>query len=291
MTVSNNSPTAGYIAWTDLHIQYEGQTYAIANGSTDKVYAWWSPAYPNNLIVSDGFPTLTANDCLVFLNKAGIALVVPGSTITDGDLIVPGTILTAHLAANCVTADQIAAGAVTAGALAAGSVTAAAIAADAIGAGHIAAGVIQSDMIVSGAITADQIAAESVTTNHITSNAITADKVNISELFANAAFINAISALGSQLDLSANSIIRLLIETNDTLKAWFTFSEDGLLIGKTGSSYRTLTDDTGFHITQSGLTIASFAKRQLKVESIQAPEGSVTMRKASDGGFVFARGS
>lgn len=51
-TISNNSPSPGYIAWSGLHIQFSGETYIIADGNTDKVYAYWTPAYPNNLVVS-----------------------------------------------------------------------------------------------------------------------------------------------------------------------------------------------------------------------------------------------
>ena len=33
-TVYHNNPVAGSIAWSDLHIQYLGVTYTIANGGT-----------------------------------------------------------------------------------------------------------------------------------------------------------------------------------------------------------------------------------------------------------------
>jgi hypothetical protein len=38
-TISNNSPSPGYIAWSGLHIQFSGETFIIADGNTDKVYA------------------------------------------------------------------------------------------------------------------------------------------------------------------------------------------------------------------------------------------------------------
>ena len=159
-TISNNSPSPGYIAWSGLHIQFSGETFIIADGNTDKVYAYWTPAYPNNLVVSDSFPTLTANDCIVFLNKDGIAIVVPTASVLDGDLIVPVTILAVHLAANSVTAGSIAADAVTAGAIAANAIGAEAIAADVIIGDHINGETITGDKLVMGTITADKIGAE-----------------------------------------------------------------------------------------------------------------------------------
>lgn len=119
---------------------YQGTTYTITDGYTNYMYVYWLHSQPTSLVVSNTFPTLTDADCLVFLNKSGTHLTVPGSTILDGDLIVPGTILAAALAANSVTSDKIEAGAVNANA----------IAANAIGASAIAAGAITADKLVIG---------------------------------------------------------------------------------------------------------------------------------------------
>jgi hypothetical protein len=121
--VTNNSPSAGYIAWTNLHVQFDGSNYTIADGNTNKKYSYWTQGTPTSLVCTDTFPTLGNNDCLIFLNKFGIATVVPTATALPGDLVVPGTITADQLAANCVTAVKINAGAVTTDALNAGSVT------------------------------------------------------------------------------------------------------------------------------------------------------------------------
>ena len=90
--ITHNSPSVGYVSWQDLHMQYNGSAYAIANGNTDKVYIWWELADPYVLKSSNTYPTLGAADALVLLNKNGTAFLVPGSTVLDGSLIVPGTI-------------------------------------------------------------------------------------------------------------------------------------------------------------------------------------------------------
>jgi len=90
-TIENNLPSAGCIRWTNLHMQYLGTNYTIVDGYTNYIYVYWTPATPTTLVVSNTFPTLGVNDCLIFLNKSGTAVVVPSATVLNGDLIVPGS--------------------------------------------------------------------------------------------------------------------------------------------------------------------------------------------------------
>lgn len=196
-SILNNSPSAGYIQWSNVNIQFNGVSYAIANGYTNYTYVYWLASSPNQFVVSDTFPALTAADVLVFLNKSGIAMVVPTATIIDGGLIVPGSIYAAAIAANTITGNEIAAGAISADELAANSViagkiatnavTAGTVAANAIGAEAIAAGAITADKIVAGAITGGKIAASTITANKLVAGTITA----ASGVIADAAITNA----------------------------------------------------------------------------------------------------
>lgn len=140
MQVTDNSPSTGYIAWSSVHISYLGSTYTIADGNTNCLYVYWLYASPTTFQVSNTFPSLGSNDILVFLNKNGIHATVPNTTVIDGSMIVPESILTNALSANCVTATQLAAGSVTANAIAANSIGANAIAANAITANKLAIG-------------------------------------------------------------------------------------------------------------------------------------------------------
>jgi hypothetical protein len=196
-SILNNAPSAGYIQWSSVNIQYNGVSYAIANGYTNYTYVYWLASSPSYFVVSDTFPALTSADVLVFLNKSGIAMVVPSATILDGGLIVPGSIYAAAIAANTITGNEIAAGAISASELAANSViagkvaanaiTAGTVAANAIGAEAIAAGAITADKIVAGAITGDKIAAATITANKLVAGTITA----ASGIIADAAITNA----------------------------------------------------------------------------------------------------
>ena len=196
-SILNNSPSPGCIQWSNVNIQYNGVSYAIANGYTNYTYVYWLASSPSQFVVSDTFPALSSTDVLVFLNKSGIAMVVPTATILDGGLIVPGSIYAAAIAANTITGNEIAAGAISAselaanaviaGKVAANAITAGTVAANAIGAEAIAAGAITADKIVAGSITGDKIAAATITANKLVAGTITA----ASGIIADAAITNA----------------------------------------------------------------------------------------------------
>lgn len=158
MQVFNNSPSAGFIRWSDVSISYKGQVYKIADGSTDFIYVYWKYSDPLSFYGSDVFPTLSADDLMVFLNKNGIHVKVPTATVLDGSLIVPESILTDALSANVVTADKIASNAITTDKLSANSV----------GAGVIASNAVLSDHIKAGQIKTTHISAEGLDVSKIT---------------------------------------------------------------------------------------------------------------------------
>lgn len=304
-TILHNTPVAGAIQWADMSIQYLGETYAISDGYTNTRYTYWTPAYPNNLVVTDDFPVLGSDDCLVFVNKNGIAIVIPNSTVVSGDIIIPGSILTGALAANSVTADKLAAGSVTAAAIAAGAittnslaanaVTAVALAADCVGAGAIAADAVMSDVIVAGAITSAKIASEAVTANEIAAGAITADKIKANAVEASHIKAGVISTshlipnFGSQILIGANPAITgvsdsVAAETSratavegelkaftDKANAFFVFDLDlgKMTIGKNGSPFTSAFSTTKLSFMQSGAEIAFISNNKLYISVAQ----------------------
>ena len=129
-------------------------------------------------------------------------------------------------------------------------------------------------------------------TDALTAGEITAGQAMIASATIPELSTVAINAIGESLDLTANSTIQLLIQTDEALRAWFTFSEDGLRTGKTGSAYATLTNDVGFHILQNNEKIGTFAKRELHTEAVRIGTVSATaprivLREAPDGGAMF----
>lgn len=163
MQVLDNVPSAGYIQWSNVKIQYKGVTYSIVNGSTDFLYVFWKYSNPTTFYGADAYPTdLTDDDIIVFLNKGGIHFTVPNTTIVDGSLIVPESILANAIAAETIQAAHIASGAIVARTLAV----------DSVGAQAIASGVIIADHLAAGAITAEKL-------NVNTLSAISADLGNV----------------------------------------------------------------------------------------------------------------
>ena len=131
-------------------------------------------------------------------------------------------------------------------------------------------------------------------TDALTAGRITAGQAMIASATIPELYTTAIKAIGNSIDISANTTIQLLIATNELIRAWYTFTEDGMRVGKQGSTYATLTDDTGFHILQLNEIIGSFAKRQLAAESIRvgpvntlAAVRRVILRGTASGGVVF----
>ena len=96
-----NSPTSGKIAWSSLHVVLLGVDYTIADGNTDKKYAWFvKPASyvagtPVALQTGDGIPTLAAGDALIFINNAGVPISVLESSVVYA--VAPGAIGAAQL--------------------------------------------------------------------------------------------------------------------------------------------------------------------------------------------------
>lgn len=73
-TMTANSPAAGSIAWTAVHIVFGGVDYTCADGNTANRYVWFvKPGSGTAATLQSGNtkPTLGPNDCLVFVNNAG----------------------------------------------------------------------------------------------------------------------------------------------------------------------------------------------------------------------------
>ena len=123
--LTSNSPTAGSISWTAFGVSYGDGNYPVAAGSTASKYVWWEFNAGVPLVkAGNTLPDLNpAIDTLLFLNKNGIGAIVEKTSVMDGSLIVPQSILADAIAANQIDATHIAAGAVTADEIAAGAIT------------------------------------------------------------------------------------------------------------------------------------------------------------------------
>lgn len=91
-TWADNSPVAGSVAWSGAKMTYNGHTYTIANGNTNKKYIWWDLDNSTAFQTSDAKPAITDDDCIVAYNDAGTHELIWNATLIDGRVIRTGSI-------------------------------------------------------------------------------------------------------------------------------------------------------------------------------------------------------
>lgn len=168
-TITDNSPSAGSIAWADCNIMYKGTKYTITNGNTSSKYVYWTLATtPTTFKTSATKPTLTDDDILICVNNDGVhQLVIGEGRMVDGSTLLDGTIGSGEIGSGAVTTAKIASAAITNGLLAT----------DAVEAGNIASGAVTETKIGSGAVTTAKIGSSAVGSTQLASNAVTDTKI------------------------------------------------------------------------------------------------------------------
>ena len=213
----------------------------------------------------------------------------------DGDMLTDGTVDTDQLANSAITTSKLADDAVTADKLVAGSVTA----------GKIAANAVTADKIDANAVTAAKIAAEAIQTSHISSEvgrdlnlssntsintmvAAQAGELNTAmeglrgEIEAGTvsredyeAFLSNYAQTYSAVRQAADQLEIAVGEMNgfvSQLETYFRFTQDGLEIGKTDSSYTSLFSNSAWSILQDGLEVLRIAEFSTKMSRLHVEE-------------------
>lgn len=177
--ITDNSPTAGKIAWADCNIVYKGTVYEIDNGNTDKKFVWWeADSTPTKFKVGDAKPSLTDDDVLVCINDGGAHQMVIGvGRMTPGSSILTGTVDSAEIAAGAVLTGKIASSAITEGLLATGAVTVNKIGAGAVSDVKLATDSVTSEKIKESAVTDAKINTGAVSETKLAANAVTSGKI------------------------------------------------------------------------------------------------------------------
>lgn len=109
-TVTPNSPANGSIAWTNLHVVYDGVDYTITPANTALKYVWFTkPASGttatlntnNSMPGTNGVAALGANDALIFINNGGYPISVLETSLAAA--VAPGAVGQNQLAADLTT--------------------------------------------------------------------------------------------------------------------------------------------------------------------------------------------
>jgi hypothetical protein len=108
-TMTNNSPSAGSIAWGAFTIQLNGVAYSVNAGSTSERWVWWqyNGGSPSINAGAEIPSTLVDDDLLLFANKNGIGARVQSSNFVDGELLVDGSIFADALSTNLINSNHI----------------------------------------------------------------------------------------------------------------------------------------------------------------------------------------
>jgi len=171
--VSSNTPSTGFISWTAASLTYAGKGYPLQAGSTNKRFVYWDgsasvPGVINEdgtitggssaLVYVDVLPgqvpgdgtAWAKEDALLFLNKSGIGVYAPSTSVVDGSLLVSGSVLADAIGANQITAGKIDANAITTREIMSGTIQGDDIKANTITGGNIVAGSISTNALSVG---------------------------------------------------------------------------------------------------------------------------------------------
>jgi hypothetical protein len=102
----NNNPSAGYIAWSSGNIVYNGTTYPISSGYTNKVYVIWN-AGDTSFTTSNDAPAGGEGVFLIAINDNGTYHLAENMTRIEGNMIRTGSIKADQIAAGAITSDKI----------------------------------------------------------------------------------------------------------------------------------------------------------------------------------------
>jgi hypothetical protein len=191
-TVTANSPTAPAIAWTNVHVVYNGVDYQCAAGNTTLKYVYfvkpgsYTPGVSPDvaLVTSDTKPTtavLGAGGALIFINNAGTPISVLEASIPVA--IADGSVDSSAIIAGAVGSGALATGAVIAGKIAAGGISAS---------NQFATNVVNTAAIAPDAVTVNEIGPGAVDSTALGANAVVAGKVATGAINAAAQIANGV---------------------------------------------------------------------------------------------------
>jgi hypothetical protein len=176
---TDNSPSAGSVAWADCNVVFKGNTYVITDGSTSDKYIYWQAlTTPTTFKTSATKPTLTDDDVLVAINDGGMHQMVIGTgRMTHGGSVMDATIDSGEIKDGAILADKIAALAISEGKIASGAVTVNKLGASAVTAEKLDTGAVTETKIGTGAVTSGKIDDSAVTDTKLATGAVTETKL------------------------------------------------------------------------------------------------------------------
>ncbi|MFA7287038.1 MAG: LamG-like jellyroll fold domain-containing protein [Patescibacteria group bacterium] len=242
-TFTDNSPSAGSVAWSGVTIQFNGTEHTITSSNTSARYIVWDSTSPTAISGSATVPTV-ATTWLIGMNNSGTFLKTWDMPQIHGEQIQAATITGSQIGVATITATNITAATITATQIAAGTITATEIAAATITGAKIASGTITSTNIQDATITGADIASATITATNIANATITTTQIS-----------GTAGITGSQI---ANTTITAANITNATI----TTSQISATAGITGGQIASTT------ITSANISNATITTTQIANSTI-----------------------
>ena len=108
LTLTSNSPSAGYVAWSSFKLTYQGTTYTVTSGNSNSKYIYWKKATSTTTLqTSASVPTQAADQFIVCINLSGTAYQSNFAPFIYADYIAAGTITSTQLSATAIDAMTI----------------------------------------------------------------------------------------------------------------------------------------------------------------------------------------
>lgn len=74
LTFTNNSPVAGYVAWSSFTLTYQGTTYTVSAGNSNAKYIYWKKSVSTTVLQAGAsIPSNAADQFMVCVNFSGTA--------------------------------------------------------------------------------------------------------------------------------------------------------------------------------------------------------------------------
>lgn len=117
LTLTNNSPSAGYVAWSSFKLTYQGVTYTVSSGNSNNKYIYWKKSVSTTVLqTSATIPTNAPDMFIVVANFSGTAYQSNFAPFIYADYISVGQL-------SAISADM---GSITAGTITGGTIRTAA---------------------------------------------------------------------------------------------------------------------------------------------------------------------
>lgn len=88
LVITNNTPSAGYVTWSEFTLTYQGTSYTVAAGNSNLKFVYWNKATSTTVLQASATPPAQAADqFIVIFNESGTGILALFSNIVYADYL------------------------------------------------------------------------------------------------------------------------------------------------------------------------------------------------------------